>query len=789
MLVIGAHPDDEDTALLALLARGYGADAAYLSLSRGEGGQNLIGDELGVALGLLRSQELMAARRLDGAHQFFTRAYDFGYSRSLEETSRFWPPDSVLKDVVRIVRRFRPHVIVASWSGTPRDRHGQHQMAGVVAQRAFDRAADPDAFPELAAEEGLSPWAPGKLYRTTFFDSAATTLHLVTGALDPRSGRSYHQIAMASRSLHRSQDMGQLQRAGPAHTRMALLARTGPAAETPERGLFDGIPTDTSWLARLADSLRTAVAPSRLPDAVPALAAAVERARAAGLDRERVRHAGDALAIAAGLVPDAVAARAELVPGDSVEVTVQLYNGGRHDVELRGVTVRARMEWPVRVVDAAASAVAPGTIVSRRFRVVVPPGAPPSTPYFLERPLVGALYDWSATDPAERGLPFQPAALIVELAVRVAGATLTLEREVTERLTDQAVGEVRRPVRIVPLIDVALEPAQLVWPSDSPRERSFTVTLTLNAAGPVDGSVALEGEELQLPQPQRFVLEGAGASRTFTFQVRRPAALVRGELGVRAVARTTDGMGFDHGVAVVQYPHVHPTPLVQAARSVVRLAPIERPAVSIVGYVRGASDRVPEALAQVGLTVEVLGEDSLARGDLARYGAIVIGSRAYETDAALVRQHARLLEYVRRGGLLLVQYQQYQFVRGGFAPYPLEIDRPHDRVTDETAPVTVLEPEHPAVTRPNRLGPDDWDGWPQERGLYFAGTWDDRYTPLLEMADPGMPPLRGGVLVARYGEGTYVYTGLSFFRALPAGVPGAFRLFLNLLALGGARAR
>jgi LmbE family N-acetylglucosaminyl deacetylase len=257
VLVLAAHPDDEDTDLLALMSRGYGAAAAYLALSRGEGGQNLIGEELGIELGLLRSRELEAARAVDGAQQYFTRSYDFGFSRSLEETSRFWPPDSVLKDVVRILRRFRPHVMVTVFSGTARDGHGQHQAAGAVALPAFEAAGDSQRFAELGTEEGLKPWTPLKLYRSTRFDANSTTVELETGSLDVRTGRSIHQIAMESRSQHRSQDMGRILTVGPATSRLMLLrGRTGFGETGVERDIFDGIAPDTSWLAVLADSLK-----------------------------------------------------------------------------------------------------------------------------------------------------------------------------------------------------------------------------------------------------------------------------------------------------------------------------------------------------------------------------------------------------------------------------------------------------------------------------------------------------------------------------------------------------
>jgi hypothetical protein len=286
-----------------------------------------------------------------------------------------------------------------------------------------------------------------------------------------------------------------------------------------------------------------------------------------------------------------------------------------------------------------------------------------------------------------------------------------------------------------------------------------------------------------MPAERPFRFRGSGEVLKVEFLVQRPPELERAAVSVRAVAGTDDGAVFDRSMAQVAYPHVRPTAWLRSASSDVRIAPIAVPALRAVGYVRGAADRVPEALAQVGLPVELLDDATLARADLSRFDVIVVGSRAYETDSSLVRHNDRLLRYVREGGLLVVQYQQYQFVRGGYAPYPLDIAVPHDRVTDETAPVILLDPQHPAVTRPNRLGPEDWRGWPQERGLYYASRWDDAFQPLLRMADPGMPDLRGGLLIAPYGGGTYVYTGLSFFRALPGGVPGAYRLFLNLLAL------
>jgi hypothetical protein len=287
-----------------------------------------------------------------------------------------------------------------------------------------------------------------------------------------------------------------------------------------------------------------------------------------------------------------------------------------------------------------------------------------------------------------------------------------------------------------------------------------------------------------MPETLPFSFERAGESRVVRFEVEKPVEVERATVQVRAFARTNDGRKFDRGVEMVSYEHIRPSSMVVEAVSDVRIGPIHLPSTHRVGYVRGAADRVPEALQQIGLPLELLNGQALAQADLASFDAIVVGSRAYETDTALVNHNDRLLEYVERGGRLVVLYQQYQFAAGDFAPFDIEMSRPHDRVTDETVPVTLLQPEHAAFRIPNRITDDDWDGWPQERGLYFAGTWDSAYTPLLEMADPGGEALRGGLLVARYGAGTYVYTGLSFFRAMPAGVVGAYKLFLNLLNLG-----
>ena len=779
VLMIGAHPDDESSDLLALLARGMGAQVAYLSLSRGEGGQNLIGPELGPELGIIRSEELLAARQIDGARQFFTRAYDFGYSKTLEETLRFWPRDSLLEDVLEVIRRFRPQIIVSVFSGTPRDGHGQHQAAGLLARQAFELLKDPS-------------WGPVKLYRSTGFDTAATTLVLQGGGLDPVAGQSYHQLAMAGRSRHRSQDMGALQRPGPTPVRVGLLEPRG--RNGPDAGFFAGVDTvlrGTGRYAALINSARARLTASRPSDVVPLLARALEELGDADSEQRDILQG--ALAAAAGVSLDGVADDGTVIPGERLQVEASVWNAGDSRLALDGVDVRAPAGWTLERLDAAASSVAPGTVATRRFALAVGGDAPRSQAYFLRLPLNGALYDWTGAPAAWRGLPFEPPPVEVTARLTIAGVPVTLRREVAYRYRDQAIGEIRRPIFVTQPFDVAVTPALVVWPIDGPAggPRRFTITVTNRNRGPAAARVVVTPPTgwTSSPTPSDSLsFRREDESKSVMVALAAPAGIRPEVLELRAavLAEGVDGRvtRSEGALGVIDYPHIRPRAVARASAAEIRVARLSLPVLTRVGYVRGASDRVPEALQAVGVPIELLGPDTLARGDLSRYDAIVVGSRAYETDPALAAGNGRLLDYARAGGLVIVQYQQYPFVEGAFAPYRLSIARPHDRVADEAAPMTPVEPANPVFHVPNEIGPDDWRGWVQERGLYFAHEWDSTYAPLLETHDPGDPPLQGGLLVARLGTGTYVYTALSFFRQLPAGVPGAYRLFANLLALG-----
>ncbi len=827
--MIAAHPDDENTALLGELALGQGADVAYMSLTRGEGGQNLIGPELEEGLGLIRSEELLAARRLDGAQQFFSRAYDFGFSKSAEESFAHWPHDSILSDVIGVVRRFRPDIIVAVFSGTPRDGHGQHQVSGIVAREAFEAAADPGRFPEQI-RQGLSPWQTKYFFQSLWRGSTDSALTLSTGDIDPLLGRSHYQVAMESRSRHRSQDMGQPQPLGPRS--VSLDPQKGPfpdGASSP----FAGVDTTLAQWAQetgapgraaallseygdLAARARAGYNPfhpdSILPllthallllDSADAIVTGASRAGASDLRFRIASEREDALRAAwaaADLVFDATVEQPRVVQGEDFELALKAWNGSPTPVRIERLEPVLPDGWKATPLDPAPSApLAPDSLVSRRFRVSVPADARVTEPYYLRRPRDGDLYRWP-DDPSVRGLPFAPAQVRAAIAATVDGVTLDRQAAATFVDVDKAVGERRIPVLVVPAIWVAVRPEITVVPlergvakvvsdgagSSDSRASEFTVEVRSSASKPLSGRVTVRAPSGWTAEPQSadVTLQHAGDSKSVSFTLSPPASPRAGRDTVHAVFTTADGRSYDRGYTVIDYPHIRPHPLYHEADAVISAFPVSVPAGLRVGYVMGAGDDGPEALRQLGVSVDLLDAAALATGDLSRYDAIVTGIRAYEVRPDLDADNARLLDYARRGGTLVVQYNKYEYPQGGYAPWPLTIARPHDRVTDEGAKVRLLEPDHPALSKPNRITPADFEGWVHDMGLYYAHTWDEHYTPLLAMSDPGEPPLRGGLLVGKLGKGWFAYTGLALFRQLPEGVPGAYRLLANLVSLG-----
>lgn len=820
VLMIGAHPDDEDTALLAALARGAGARTAYLSLTRGEGGQNVIGPELNEGLGIIRTGELLAARGLDGAEQYFTRAYDFGYSRTAEESFGQWPQEELLDDVVRIVRRFRPQVIVSIFQGTSADGHGQHQVAGILARRAFTSAGDPQRFPHHMAE-GLAPWTPSKLYVSTRRRPDQATTRVDAGSFDPLLGRSAFQIAMEGRSLHRSQEMGAPQHPGPRSAPLLLVDSRMPSADG-EEGIFTGIDTTLPGAASFA-GYRAAVheAAEALDVRDPSRAAApLSRALAHLRDRaatddqvltQRQALTARAVLASAGVVMEARSDRDRAVPGEVFQVEVRVWNGGPVPLEDVEPTLALPPGWhatplPAGAVDetsagfffgridgtplAGPAHVAPGELGRWRFDVTVGDGAEPSREYYLLEERDGALYRWPA-DPSLKGLARTPPVVRPEIALRLTppggemaeiNAGVPLEHVSVDRI----LGEVWKPFLVVPRLSVAVEPEWLVWPQARTQARPITVRVRSELRGETTGRARLELPAGWRAEPESlpFTLAGQGREAELTFELRPDGAPGRladpGRVRIRAVVTADDGETFHEGFELIDYPHIDRTPLYRPAAVDITVVGVQVTDGLRVGYIMGSGDDGAEALRQMGAQVELLGPEAVRTGDLNRFHTLILGVRAYEVRPEVAAANDRILRFARQGGTVLVQYHKYEYPDGEFAPYPVQMARPHDRVTDPGASVRILDPDSPLLNVPNSISEEDFDGWVQERGLYFLNAWDERFTPLLEMSDPGLDPVQGALVTAPVGEGLYIYTGLAFFRQIPAGVPGAFRLLANL---------
>lgn len=828
VLMIAAHPDDEATQVLSSLALGDGAAVAYLSLTRGEGGQNGIGPELQEGLGLLRSEELLAARRLDGALQYFSRAIDYGFSKNADEAFTHWPREELLADVVAVVRHFRPDVIVSVFSGTPRDGHGQHQAAGIIATEAFEAAADGSRFPEQIAL-GLRPHAAIHLYQLVRTLEDAPTARIEAGEFDPLLGMSHFQVAMASRSRHRSQDMGRALTPGPQGTPVIRVASRLVTNGDINSGFFAGVDTtlfaharryvpqsgpdgDGGQLASLINAYQATVDDARrsfnplaprqvVPFLVQALgvldrigAVVTERGgdTAAELGFLVAHERGEleeALRRAARIEVDAVADDETIVPGQTFTLEVRFWNGGDIPVPLVDLRPIVAEGWGVLPLDPLPEVAEAGALVRRRFEITVAEDAELTQPYFLRLPPEGARYRWPG-DYDGVGIPFEPDPVEVAATFTVQQATLETRVPANYLGVDTRSGEFRRPLRIVPAVAVTADPKLAVLPLNAAdRPIPITVRLLAEAADGISGTLRIDAPAGWRIEPASVDVEfaGPGEQRVIEFTAKAPADVEAGTISLSAVFADGAGRRFTTGYTLVDYPHIRPRPLVREAVTDVQAIDVSVPDGLSIGYVAATGDNVPQALAQLGITIDLIDEPALASGNLDTYDVIVVGSRAYEGRPDLVTHNGRLLDYVERGGTMIVQYNQYQFTEPGIAPYPVTMARPHDRVTDETAEMTILVPNHTVFMEPNEITTADFDGWVQERGLYFLNTWDDRYTPLLEASDPGEDPKRGILMVTDYGSGTYVYTGLALFRQLPAGVPGAYRIFANLLSLGADR--
>jgi len=838
-----AHPDDEDNGLLVMLSRGRGLRTALLTATRGDGGQNEIGPELFEAIGILRTEELMAMHRFDGVEQYFTRAYEFGYSFSVEETLEKWGEEEILEDIVRIIRTVRPDVMVML---PPRGAGGgqHHQTSGILTAEAFRAAADPNRFPEQIAA-GLRPWQPLKLYsrkRVGFGPRRSQPqqdedVHLVkvdTGHYDPILGRSYYQMGLEARSNHQCQGMGQLRAFPGSRLSVWRLEDNVIDVTDDERDLFDGVETGLARLeafvadegergrfvglalhalGRDVDAATAAFDANEPWRTVPALRRGLDALRKLRGDitssdlSESARYELEhrlapkerdfemALALAHGIGFDAVADRGEVTRGSKLRVDVRVTNRSPQPIELQSIEIETPAGWSVTPIETddedrdvfpdIPASLTDNAALSAPYEITVARDAAYDRPYWGRGD--PSIDRFELERPADFGLPWSPPALSARIAFRSGSTNVSIERPVQFRYEGPWVGsEKQKIVSVLPLVSVTVTPGVVVFPSGADdKTRPVSVNAVYKGDEAVEGTLRLEAPSGWSVEPSEAALsfERENQAVSVRFRITPPNNIESGTYHVKALARV-NGEEFREGVQTIAYHHIQTRYLYHPAEATVQaldlsIAPVK------VGYVVGVGDEIPAAIRQLGAELTLLQTEDLAEGDLSQYDVIMTGVRAYLAREDLRSYNQRLLDYVFEGGTLLVQYNKFEFNAAQWGPYPKKVSR--NRVTVEQAPIKILEPEHPVFNTPNRITEDDWGGWVQERGLYFLDPeGDPRYTELLASEDPWEfnACVKTGMLVeAQYGEGRWIYIGLGFFRQLPAGVPSAYKLFANLLSL------
>jgi LmbE family N-acetylglucosaminyl deacetylase len=867
LMQVTAHPDDEDGGMLTLEARGKGVSTLLMTLTRGEGGQNKLGSNLFDALGVLRTLELLASDRYYGVEQRFSRVADFGYSKTAEETFQKWQGhDIALADIVRVIRTFRPDVLVSSWSGTERDGHGHHRASAILTKEAFRAAADPKRFPEQIAD-GLEPWQPKKLYignvcerGAKTCDAANYTLRLNTGVVDPVLGESYIQFAM--QGLRHQQSQGAANWTVEPGDRFTYYKLVDSVVNSPrdkdghERDFFDGIDTTlpalaarlgeeekkVSWLREKLESIAANVKQADQKSGLDPDGAADPFAKAVqGLDlvtayldesdvaatakeellavlNEKRQQSEAAVNLALGIflranvasltnpgkaVPQFNDALTVVSPGQQCQVIARLHNGSKYWLIVSNANMGDSAGW-VKQTDASEMTIAPGQDYYANFALKVPVDATATRPYwhrsnpgtetlnvideekFLTLPLpslplrVNLRYETVKRKGMHSPLP--------DPIRRRMGAKSTPTGEIYATVLVPFVDETgktqKTSLAVAPAFSLNLDPGEQVLPIGGSKEITVKVGVSSNLTGAPDGTLQLDLPAGWKSDPQELPvhLRQRGDKKDYEFKL-FPASLKEGRTEVRAVLEA-GGIKYTEGYTLVTREDLGAAYYYQPAAQRVGVVDVKVPKDLKVGYIMGAGDEIPTILQQIGMDVTLIPAEKLSSEDLGRYQTIVLGIRAYDTQKDVIVNNQRLLDFVRAGGRLVVQYNTLNaatgdFNKGNFMPYPATLGRA--RVSVEEAPVAILDPANPIFHSPNEITQKDFDGWVQERGLYFMSQWDSNFTPLLESHDPGEGEQKGGLLVAHYGKGTYIYTGYAFFRQLPAGVPGAVRLFVNLI--------
>ena len=771
VLYVAAHPDDENSRLIAYMAKDRLYRTGYLSMTRGDGGQNLIGDEQGVELGLIRTQEMLAARRVDGADQFFARAFDFGFTKSTDEALKTWGKEKILSDVVWVIRKFQPDVIITRFPEDGRAGHGHHSASAVLAHEAFAAAADPSRFPEQL-KYGVQPWQAKRILWNTFnFGSFNTTsddqLKIDVGNYNPILGKSYGELAAESRTNHKSQGAALTPARGQSLEYFRAVAGD-PAHSDPMENVV------TTWgrvpgaekIEGMVDQLVRDYSLLHPENSVPGLVGiykAITQLKDGYWKTQKLKEVQQLIEACSGLWLEAVVRGPYAVQGDSLSVSFVLNNRLNAPIAVRGIAVEG--------YDTAYRQQLEG---DRNYffshNIFVSPRHPVTQPYWLAEEMSPGSFN--VKDQQLIGNPQSAPAYEVKFRLTVDGEEMVFTRPIQYKFTDAVKGELYEPLTVLPPATAQFDPALLLFTDGE--EKGFGVN-----AESYSGHMALPKMELTPTaglSVQQKTTVGAGSWSA------KPAAGATGSLKANLL--------FDHNgrkdtalqLRTISYDHIPRIDYFRPAVEKFVMADVKT-AGHRIGYIEGAGDKVPQALQQMGYEVVLLKEKDLTLSNLHSFDAILTGVRAYDVHDWLTARHETLMEYVKEGGNLIVQYNRDNLgqVKSNIGPYPFAVA--NLRVTDENAKVNFLQPEHAVLNFPNKITDKDFDGWIQERGIYFAGQTDPAYETVLSMKDPGESEQKGSLVIANYGKGKFVYTGLVFFRELPAGVPGAYRLLANIIAL------
>ncbi len=761
VLYIAAHPDDENTSVLAYFSKGQKYRTAYLSITRGSGGQNLVGPEKGAEIGIIRTQELMSARQIDGAEQFFTRAIDFGYSKTADETFDFWEKEEILADIVWVIRKFRPDVIITRFTSEMSGGHGHHSASALLAKEAFRAAGDPKKFPEQL--KYVQPWKAQRLYWNSWRPSQNEINNLQkinTGEYNPLLGKSYSEMAAESRSKHKSQGFGSAGRRGTRNEYFQLIDGV-PAT----KDLFDGI--DTSWkrvpggqnVGLMLEKTLSSFDPQHPLKSISELLRVYEeltkldKSHWVSIKKEELLRV---IQNCAGLWIEAISGDFACAPGDEIQVKTTIVNRSDFPFKLKKITFSEFA--PDSIMDVPLKNNDPQTFDNT---ITIPKDFPISQPYWLKTtPLKGR---FSVQEQKVIGQAENPPSICVKISLSTNGNLLEYSVPLLFRWTDRADGELYRPLEIRPLVTIEVEDKVSIFPDNEPKE----VTLKLKSHSQnIDGKIRLKGaENWQItPSVIPFVLTHKYEEKRVTFNVMPPKF---SDEAILAAEAEIEGEKTDLDLVEISYPHIKRQVYFPESRIKVAKLDIKRLG-SKLGYIMGAGDEVADSLSNLGYEVIQLDDGMLENMDFSQFDAIITGIRAYNTRERLKHTQEKLLLYVKNGGTLLVQYNVSRGLRTErIGPYPFTIGR--DRVCMENAPISVLNPEHPLLNFPNKITQKDFEGWIQERGLYFASQWDEKYELILSSHDINESDKVGGILYTRYGKGIFIYTGYSWFRQLPAG--------------------